>query len=274
MGRMTRDVAIFLLSLVTAACGNHHRETYCPGEAPSVEECEEGTFFVDCGGTGPPILACGNGDDPRCAWFPGGCVPQGMRPSTCDAEDICCHDGFPADGTELEGFPFSEGELDQRANDWLLRNLWHYGIEPWNRTRDMVLSVAVASELPPEPTALTCTGFDYPEFVPCIAGTLYVSRLGKLLTVEFSDGGWGPVAEIHVDISELHARAYLFPVRDAFSEKECPPPSYETVATRGEIVLNRLPTATEGPYNLTDIWGQVSIDFAEGMRIEGVLMSP
>ena len=58
-----------------------------------LEECSHGLFHGDCGGIAGPVFACG--ESGGCRWYTGGC-PEGVIPSDCEAEDICCH--MSADG--------------------------------------------------------------------------------------------------------------------------------------------------------------------------------
>ncbi len=91
---------------LAAACGNGAASdpdagspdavwpTYCPGYPPQLAYCTEGTFYLECGGDGPPLFACGFDGiaGTGCAWFPGGCVARGWRASTCPADFL----GYPA----------------------------------------------------------------------------------------------------------------------------------------------------------------------------------
>lgn len=65
--------------------------TACGGPRPiSIDECERGLYFADCGGTGGPVLGCVETTG-RCAWYRTACVPSGVRPVDCPPDDVCCH---------------------------------------------------------------------------------------------------------------------------------------------------------------------------------------
>ena len=75
----------------------------CPeGVAPTLESCEAGLFDADCGGSGEPVLACGQ----TCKWFAGGCPAEGFRPIACPLGDPFCV--ATADGQ----WPYPEGLLE------------------------------------------------------------------------------------------------------------------------------------------------------------------
>jgi hypothetical protein len=126
-----------------AACrGGTEALTNCPGEQqPSIADCYVGEFFADCGGSGPPRLAC---NDQQCLWFAADCGPAGFEASDCPADDICCHDGWP--------FPAAG------YSTALTLDLYAFGPEPWDRTSHVALGVVVDPTLTGTTTQVTCSG--------------------------------------------------------------------------------------------------------------------
>ncbi len=63
----------------------------CEGPRPgSIDDCQHGLYFADCGGTGGPVLACVETTG-RCAWYRTACLPSGVRSIDCPPENVCCH---------------------------------------------------------------------------------------------------------------------------------------------------------------------------------------
>lgn len=96
-------VSVFMISAVAALSGcadgapaldassdGSSTSTACAGPRPtSVDQCERGLYFADCGGTGGPVLGCAEATG-RCAWYRTACVPSGVRPIDCPPDDVCC----------------------------------------------------------------------------------------------------------------------------------------------------------------------------------------
>lgn len=208
----------------------------CPAEPPPLDACATGFLFAECGGALPPAIFCT--PDPRpCAWFNGGCPAAGYtRPVECDPADGLC----PEPGTG-------------------------WGPTPWDRARDMGLTVTVdpAFEAPAAPSVVcTC---DTP---PCLgaAGGLCNDALAErylFRTPEVTDPAapltglvvaflWADGPELgltndwlwvlEADPGEARARVCLFQTGDAGNDG---PPA---CATSGEVVLDRA----------VGVWGDVA----------------
>ncbi len=194
-----------------------------------------------------------------CAWFPGGCVPADWRPSACPADNICC----------LDNYPYPRGEL----STWTpVEKLSSYGILPWNRTRNMDLTVTVDADVSAPETALTCEGFD-DTFNPCENTFATAGRIDDMLYLGFAGRDWSDFAvSVLVDSrpSPATARSCLHPVVDFFPAEECPP-WIDIDCGVGEITVNRMPSSSEGPYNVDDIRAQVDLVFPAGRRVAGTI---
>ena len=126
-------------------------EDACGASRPDLDSCERGLNWVDCDGTeAEPRFGC---NESSCAWFAGGCVPEGYRASECPADDLCCED----DGGRTTPFRRLEGN-----DDWLLTDYftgWGSGV--WSAEREAELrsvDVVLGSPEVVEGGESVCTG--------------------------------------------------------------------------------------------------------------------
>lgn len=108
---------------------------------PDAETCTMGAFWGDCGCEGEPKLACTDDERGSCRWFVGGCVPVGYEASPCKAKDICCVDDWP---------------FEERTGWDTFKQLYAWGLEPWDTEREMNVSVQVDPRLVVEEMGWTC----------------------------------------------------------------------------------------------------------------------
>ncbi|HKU38636.1 MAG TPA: hypothetical protein VJR89_10830, partial [Polyangiales bacterium] len=145
----------------------------CVGPRPAVDDCRLGFFFADCGGDGPPVLACRLNND--CRWFVHGCVAEDYETSSCSPERACC---IPNDKRGPAGsWPFAETSFmtERPFSDQLARNLSAWGSRAWNVSieRDFNLPVRLEPRIPARAPFVHCTGIDG-DPGPCDAGLLDV----------------------------------------------------------------------------------------------------
>lgn len=247
------------LSVALAGGCDDRPAIQCPGERPLLEDCFVGRNFAECGGDGPDLFACKFEDDASsCRWFVGGCAPEGYVASSCPAEDLCCHDGFP----------FTDAEADYGQRSDVAWHLYGDGIRPWNRTDHMAISVAVDPSLVPEPTALDCSADFYPEFSnPCTqdyataGGLLPIFDLLLISLGAVDLVGVRLLIEIDTTATPVRARACTAPYNDVMPNA-CPPHESVDCATSGTLTLNGI----DAP---TPIAGTVDLWFASGARLTG-----
>lgn len=225
------------------------------GETPAIETCARGEFFAECGGDLEPTIWCGEGLS-QCLWFSGGCPAAGyFQPRNCGGEQYC--------PTPHVG----------------------WGPEPWNRERDMTVSVAIdPAVMAPEAVAMTCTC----EAPPCIrAGNeicdppegyehRYVAigdaelpnTLNGLFAFSISPVG-GPFGStylaVEVDTAApdgARARACLVSTSDGGAEHD------PICAISGALVLDRAVATTA---DAASAHGTASLDFAEMPLQDGPL---
>lgn len=223
---------------VLAACSGDAEDGGCPGGvAPPLSSCVAGELFADCGGTGAPRLACSTADA-RCSWFTSACVAEDYRASSCPADDVCC---------EANDWPFPG--VDFHYELWA--RLYAFGRGPWDRTREMNVTVAEDPGLPEVTRAFRCEGVDaFGGASPCAAGAtpqLFRLREGAIVAFELSTGlvsfgGWSPFVEI--DSAAGRARVCISRYTDA-RPIGCPAGS-AVCAGSGTITVDALGAVTRG----------------------------
>jgi hypothetical protein len=239
-----------LIGLVVAGCGGAGGAPTCVPEA----ECFVGAFFSECEGPGGTYFACD--DQQGCGWFHG-CVPAGASVSPCPTEDTCCVDGLPFAGDHAYD------------GTYLLDS---YGASPWDRAREMNLTVAFDPALVQEPLHFECSG---PRAQPqpgrstqcdgSIVARPFID-LRDTLAITFEDkhlSGWRLWAEVDLerDLARLCVETYTdaYYRCDGFVEDEIP------CAVSGTVVLSALPTAD----NLDALAGALDATLADGSRFVG-----
>jgi hypothetical protein len=196
------------IALAAASCGDDRVEIdRCPGTEPELSSCFVGDFFAECGGDGPPRLACA---EDECRWFAGGCVATGYEASDCDATDVCCHSAWP----------FANPD----HND-LFPRLFGFGLHPWDRTTETRLSASVDPGLAIPMSSVSCSGPPpfYPEFGfdPCTEEQYYSVRIRSTVTIGSTPlypqiAGWTPWVEIiRDDVGGMTARMCAVEFTDA-----------------------------------------------------------
>jgi hypothetical protein len=209
-------------------------------------------LFADCGGALPPAIFCGPEQAP-CLWFSGGCPAAGYGlPVECHGETTC--------------------------PSWGLG----WGLAPWNRDRDMALTLSVdpALEAPPAAPEVDCAC----ETPPCLepgaafcdeARAMYEvgfpmdeppesSQRGLIVVAVLAEvGGSDWALTLEADPERGTGRACLFQMSDA--ENGGPP----VCATAGSATLDRVP-ATRG--EVRDVHGRLTATFDEipGQRRQSV----
>lgn len=229
------------MALAAIACGCHDDAPFPPYQVvDGFDDCRVGLTFAECGtdSTADPLLGCEAASE-RCWWFDGGAVPRSVTMvSACPSDDICC----------VNDWPFGPGGDAFGA----YQLLFAVGTEPWDRQREMSLSVAVDPTLssPASPT-LTCTGalLGEPGVGPCDAVTGVVEYDLDTPAIAFGGAGnyygWYPVIEIdHGASGELHARACIHRYTDA-GQNVCPDAA-ATCAVSGSVTIDRWPLPATG----------------------------
>lgn len=237
---MNRGFPILLVMVVAGCSSDAPTETDlgCEGPGPAIEDCARGYFFAECGGTGEPKLACADRGDARdeCYWFSGGCVARGFSPTTCPADDVCCHDASSGD----RGWPYPESKFPG-----VYERLYAFGLGPWDRTRAMNVDVEIDPTLTAAGNAWT-TCDEVPSLSgasPCEApepgyssGTLGATLV--LLSQSSGLFGWNPLIEI--DPMTQRARVCAYRYTDV-SQLSCTV-SDAVCADAGTVTLTRLPS--------------------------------
>lgn len=239
----------------------------CEGTPPVIEDCPRGFFFAECGGAGEPRLACARRDDGGwgdCYWFTGGCVASGFTPSTCDADYVCCH----------EGWPYPDGDFpDVRSS---LRELLYGsgGPVPWDRARAMDLPVAIDPALAAAVVpAWSCEGpgpagegpgpCEYPgEAIATLGATLSITSQYRTTA-----SGWNPLIEI--DLATRRARVCAWFYTDV-PQQSCTSPGV-LCADAGTVTLSRLPTTDA---ELPGLSIALDVTFASGYHFAGSFAMP
>lgn len=227
----------------------------CPGAIPAIEDCFTGAFFAECGGVEEARLGC-HPQTYDCKWFIGGCVADGYIASTCAPDMICCH----AD------WPYADEELFD-ADVTLYLGFYALGTEPWDRGREMNVTVAVDPAVGAPPLDVTCTGTPPSSGAnPCDAPeTLYaVRRAADTLIFDIGDAtadftGW--TLGIEIDPETPAARACVLPFTDA-APRECPG-NTPICATSGTVMITSL---TGEPVGI-----ELDLTFPDGFHVQATL---
>lgn len=172
--------------------------TGCDG--PSIETCWQGAFYADCGGLGVPTYAC-EGED--CRWFVGGNVAANFEASSCAPKDVCCH----------EGSPFARSpQLSNVGGD----QLFYWGKQPWDATREMNLTVLRADDI--EVRAFVCEEDEFASSDGCpvqVAEDAALALVRDTITVfptktGWAFYGWTPIIEIDPKLGKARICAGSF----------------------------------------------------------------
>lgn len=188
----------------------------CPGGVPPAS-CTGGHGWMDCGGTGDPLMAC---NDTGCAWFSGGCVRDGWEPSFCPAGDPFCEtsaDGPWAFGSDW--FPAGPS-----LNDSVCHPMDMIGDEVITATSNLNVTVTI------DPAVEPATEVS----VACDGTSLWMCRVPSPVTVtnrgalRFDKGPSAPlltetvVVEMRENDGALAARALVYYADDvATSSRAC-----------------------------------------------------
>lgn len=236
--------------------------TGTPEERPPLEDCFVGAFFAECGGEGPPRLACLDDisvhlgvPEHSCLWFSGGQLAAGYTASRCPAEDICCEGDWP--------FPVTGSVQPDAVHSSL--NYW--GIEAWDRVRATNVEVRVDGGIvaPTEPS-LSCVGGEVPELGPCdtdvgVFTTGVDSEILFFHSTAPSFESESLVLEVLDESGVLIARACLGRSQD-YAVFGCNTLNEPRCATGGTLTINQTPSAG-------DLYGRFELTFADGLRIDG-----
>jgi hypothetical protein len=241
----------------------------CAGPRPPFNECRQGFFFADCGGSGPPVLGCRLSNE--CRWFVHGCVAEEYETSSCNPSRTCC---TPNPERGSHGFwPFFQPSFmsDSEFAKQLSLNLSAWGSAGWDVERYMKIPVELEPTLAPRTPNVSCTGTG-PEPGPCDVGLLDVAPpknnslyftfrapgagTAWALTVEVLDGRDGNVLS---RICRVRVPSIATAAGDcgASAEPEC--------ASTGSLILNVFPL---DPFRIPQLAGRLRAEFADGGHIE------
>jgi len=227
----------------------------CPAGAVAIDECTRGVGWVDCGGTGDPLMAC---DDQGCAWFGGGCVASGWEPSFCPAGDPFCE--TTADGA----WPFATDWFPANAyfNDPVCHGMDMIGDAPISATSALDLSVTLAAaDSAPDELGVDCEGSG----LWMCRSTSQVSVTSTATTLTFDRAPGTPLLTERVivevlprDDGTLGARAFVYYADDvSTADRACGRWGDRPAFVDGEVIVDDL-GAAEAPH------GSVHLEEADG----------
>jgi hypothetical protein len=240
----------------------------CVGPRPPFDECRLGFFFADCGGSGPPVLACSFAND--CRWFVHGCVAEGYETSSCSPERACCIPNKRRGEAGL--WPFFEPSFmtARPFADQLSQNLTAWGRAGWDVERHLTIPVEIAPRLPAASPQVRCAGTGQ-DPGPCDAGLLDVANpRSNSLYFTFrapAPASWALSVEVIDDrIGQLRARICRVPVPAATTAAgDCGANFEPECARSGSLVLNAFPIDV---YRAPLLAGRLQADFEDGAHIE------
>lgn len=241
----------------------------CFGPRPPIDECRQGFFFADCGGSGPPVLGCRLSNE--CRWFVHGCVAEEYETSSCSPNRACC---IPNDQRGRAGlWPFIEPSFMTEPDfaKQLSENLMAWGRTGWDVDSHLTIPVELEPRLVPSAPIVRCTGTGR-DPGPCDMGLIDVAtpKSNSLyfafrtpsgsgswaLTVEVLDGRDGQV------VSRI-CRVPVPAVADAAGD--CGANATPECATSGSLVLSVFPV---DPFRVPQLTGRLRADFADGAHVE------
>jgi len=228
----------------TPAVPDARVEPPCPGDVPpALAACTRGRAFADCGGTGPPRLACRVGmAGGECMWFVTSCVADGFIASECASDAVCCVNDWPYT-------PTGSGR-----DSFLHPFLYGYGARPWDGERVLSVTVEVDADLGPGSGMFTCEGT--PPFSggqnPCATGAKVKpssARTGHWLSFDLAPRndlyGWTVWVELDTTRTPLVARVCTSSFTDA-RQLMCKLLFEPVCATAGRVTLSTLPADAAG----------------------------
>jgi hypothetical protein len=239
-----------VLPALLSACGSE--SSSCASVENRVSNCYIGAAFATCPGAGPSMAYCG--PTGGCLWVSNGCpLPdyQAHLPADCNCRGDFCW-GVEASAT-MASFVGTRGDV------------------PWDRLREMNLSVKIDTTLKPGQPAIhcaSCSGGCSTEATPCGAKELTIRRyMPGTYFVRFHSktafAGWDLEIEADFAAKPHTARACRFPFTDAPQCKSGQP----ICATSGSLVLAARPTKSD----FLKVKGAFKFTFADGVVIDGTL---
>jgi hypothetical protein len=240
----------------------------CIGPRPPIHECRIGFFFADCGGSGPPVLACRFTNE--CRWFLHACVSEEYEPSSCSPDRTCCIPNARRGPGGLWPFARTSFVTERPFSDALAENLAGWGSAGWDVERHLLVPVEVDLALPPVRPIVRCHGVDG-DPGPCDAGLLDVaSPLLNSLYFTFRTPRANPSWALSVEViddraGELRARICRVPVRSTEPAGDCGGGPGAQCATAGALRLNGFPVE---PARVPSLTGRLVADFPDGAHIE------
>lgn len=236
---------LWLLSTLTAAA--------CSSSAPpDPATCTMGAFWGDCGCGGEPKLACADDERGTCRWFVGGCVPVGYEASPCKVDNLCCRDDWP---------------FEERTGWDTFKQLYGWGLEPWDAEREMNVSVQLDSGLEVEEMRWTCPEGGAPAICrgePGMAREHFGGAFAfRLWDDTLSFAGSTPIIEVRRGDDPV-ARVCLLEFTDRVdpSCESLPRDPSPTCATAGTLTLSVMP---EDEGALEQVHGTLTATFPEGV---------
>ncbi len=240
----------------------------CPGPRPPIDECRIGFFFADCGGSGPPVLACRLTNE--CRWFQHRCVAEEYEPSSCSPSRTCC---IPNARRGPEGlWPFAKTSFvtERPFSDLLAENLSAWGRAGWDVARHLTLPVEVEPRLPQVRPIVRCAEIDG-DRGPCDLGVLDIASprhnsLYFVFRTPRARPSWALTVEVIDDrAGALVARVCRVVVPEVEPEGDCGSERAPACATSGSLTLSRFPL---DDHELPALSGRVVADFDDGSHIE------
>jgi len=248
---------------------NRDPNVQCPGPRPPADECRQGFFFADCGGSGPPVLGCRLSNE--CRWFTHGCVAEEYETSSCTANKVCC---TPNPWRGPEGlWPFFQPSFMTEPGfaKQLSENLMAWGRAGWDVDSHLTIPVELEPRLAPVSPIVRCSGIAEAAG-PCDVGLIDVaSPRANSLYFTFRtpgvSGSWALSVEVvdgrDGDVVARICRVPVPPVPEAVGA--CGANVGAECATNGSLRLNLFPL---DPYRVPQLAGRLRADFADGAHIE------
>jgi hypothetical protein len=240
----------------------------CLGLQPPLDECRLGFFFADCGGEGPPVLACRFNND--CRWFLHRCVAEEYEPSSCAPERPCCIQNSQRGSEGSWPFPAESFMSDAGYAVALSQNLQAWGRAGWDVMSHMQLPVDIAPEITPQVPRVSCTGIAG-DPGPCDVGFLDFAKpnvRSLALTFRSPSGlpSWALTVEVIDDrAGQLRARVCRIGVPPSVVDGECGANAQPQCAVSGAVTLRAFPLH-DSPYAYPS--GRLRADFSDGAHVE------
>ena len=240
----------------------------CLGLQPPLDECRLGLFFADCGGEGPPVLACRFNND--CRWFLHRCVAEEYEPSSCVPDNPCCIRNSQRGSRGTWPFPAESFMSDAGFAAALSEDLQGWGRAGWDVMSHMQLPVDIEPEWKPQIPRVFCTGIPGDQG-PCSLGFVDFAKANpRSLALTFRSVRAFPTWALTLEViddrdGQLRARVCRIPVPRNEVDGECGANAEPECAVSGTVTLHGFP--------LYDVLyaspnGRIRADFADGGHVE------